>query len=78
MKHVQIAEAKAHLSALVERVESGEEIVIARRGKPVARLVPEPRSKRSAVDVFREAWSLGGLDLQQITELPIEDVDLDR
>ena len=78
MKHVQIAEAKAHLSALVERVESGEEIVIARRGKPVARLVPEPRSKRSAVDVFREAWSLGGLDLQRIAELPIEDVDLDR
>ncbi len=78
MKHVQIAEAKAHLSALVERVESGEEIVIARRGKPVARLVPEPRSKRSAVDVFREAWSLGGLDLQRIAELPIEEVDLDR
>jgi prevent-host-death family protein len=78
MKPVQIAEAKAHLSALVERVESGEEIVIARRGKPVARLVPEPRTKRSAVDVFREAWSLGGLALERITELPLDGVDLDR
>ena len=38
MKRVQIAEAKAHLSALVERVEAGEEIVITRRSKPVARL----------------------------------------
>jgi prevent-host-death family protein len=78
MKRVQIAEAKAHLSALVERVESGEEIVISRRGKPVARLVPEPRTRRTAVDVFQAAWSLGGLDLERIAELPLDNVDLDR
>ena len=78
MKRVQIAEAKAHLSALVERVDSGEEIVISRRGKPVARLVPEPRTQRTAVDVFQAAWSLGGLDLERIAELPLDNVDLDR
>ncbi len=33
-------EAKTHLSKLVERVERGEEITIARNGKPVAKLVP--------------------------------------
>ena len=33
-------EAKTKLSQLVERAEDGEEIVIARNGKPVARLVP--------------------------------------
>ena len=33
-------EAKTTLSQLVERVEAGEDIVIARNGKPVARLVP--------------------------------------
>ena len=33
-------EAKTTLSKLVERAEAGEEIVIARNGKPVARLVP--------------------------------------
>ena len=33
-------EAKTHLSRLVERVEAGEEIVIGRAGKPVAKLVP--------------------------------------
>jgi prevent-host-death family protein len=37
---VNIHEAKTHLSRLVERAEAGEEIVIARAGKPVARLVP--------------------------------------
>lgn len=33
-------EAKTNLSKLVERVEAGEEVVIARAGKPVARLAP--------------------------------------
>lgn len=37
---VNIHEAKTHLSRLVERVERGDEIVIARAGRPVARLVP--------------------------------------
>lgn len=37
---LNVHEAKTHLSRLLERVERGEEIVIARAGKPVARLVP--------------------------------------
>ena len=46
---VNIHEAKTHLSRLVERVEAGDEVVIARAGRPVARLVPyrlrrEPRT----------------------------------
>lgn len=35
---VSAAEAKAHLSELLDRVERGEEIVITRRGRPVARI----------------------------------------
>jgi prevent-host-death family protein len=46
---VNIAEAKAKLSALLDRALAGEEIVIARAGKPLARLVPveerQPRQK---------------------------------
>jgi len=43
---VNVHEAKTHLSRLLERVEAGEEVVIARAGKPVARLVAaEPKSK---------------------------------
>jgi prevent-host-death family protein len=34
-----IAEAKAHLSALVEQVERGESVTLTKRGKPVARIV---------------------------------------
>jgi prevent-host-death family protein len=44
---VNVHEAKTHLSRLLERVEAGEEIVIARAGKPIARLVPlEPPAPR--------------------------------
>jgi prevent-host-death family protein len=39
-KSVNIADAKARLSELVERAARGEEIVIARNGEPQARLVP--------------------------------------
>lgn len=40
MTRVGIHEAKTHLSRLLRRVSAGEEIVIARGGRPVARLVP--------------------------------------
>ena len=40
MGAVNLANAKAHLSELVSKAESGEETVITRRGLPVARLVP--------------------------------------
>jgi prevent-host-death family protein len=38
--HVNIHEAKTHLSELLQRVMSGEEVIIAKAGKPVARLLP--------------------------------------
>ena len=41
MRTVNIHEAKTHFSKLLARVMRGEEIVIAKAGKPVARLVPE-------------------------------------
>ena len=40
MKTVNIHAAKTHLSSLVEAAAAGEEIIIAKAGKPVARLVP--------------------------------------
>lgn len=39
-KPMTAAEAKAHLSALLDRAASGEETIITRRGKPVARVAP--------------------------------------
>ena len=43
MHTVSVAEAKAHLSELLSKVEAGEELQITRRGRVVARLIPEPR-----------------------------------
>ena len=43
---VGVHEAKTHLSRLLERVEAGEEIIIERRGTPVARLSAVPPSAR--------------------------------
>ncbi len=40
MKTVNIHAAKTHLSSLVEEAATGEEIILAKAGKPVARLVP--------------------------------------
>ena len=42
-KTVNVHDAKTHLSKLLEQVEAGAEIVIARAGRPVARLVPFAR-----------------------------------
>lgn len=43
-------EAKTHLSTLLERVAQGEEIVITRHGKPLARLIPVAVADRSRID----------------------------
>ncbi len=40
MKSVNVYEAKTHLSQLLELAASGEEVIIARAGRPVAKLIP--------------------------------------
>jgi len=54
MSAVTVAEAKAHLSELVERAARGETICVTRRGKPVAKIAPlaEPK-KRVDVAMLR-------------------------
>ncbi|MFT4225996.1 type II toxin-antitoxin system Phd/YefM family antitoxin [Micropruina sp.] len=51
MKTVNIHEAKTHLSRLLEAVEAGELVTIARAGKPIADLVPHAR-----VDLVWGSW----------------------
>ena len=46
---VNVHAAKTHLSRLLEQVEAGQEVVIARAGRPIARLVPY-------VEVPRRRW----------------------
>jgi prevent-host-death family protein len=49
MESINLADAKAHLSAIVDRVESGETVDIMRRGKHAARLSP-PIPVKSKID----------------------------
>jgi prevent-host-death family protein len=57
---INVHQAKTHLSKLLERVAAGEEVVIARAGRPVARLVPispkEPRRPGLAKGRLTEAF----------------------
>jgi len=57
--NVGIYEAKSKLSQLVEKAEAGEEIVLTRRGRPVAKIVTvAPTSKRSRAALLREIQAL--------------------
>ena len=66
---VNVHEAKTHLSRLLERAACGEEIVIAKAGKPIAKLVPyeEPRVHRTPGGWEGRVWMADDFD-----ELPEE------
>ena len=69
MHAVGAFEAKTHLAALLDRVEQGEKIMITRRGRPVAQLVPVVDIDKARVDdaiqklrALRSGTTLGGLN----------------
>src|SRR5262249_51496493 len=69
---VNIAEAKAKLSSLLDRALAGEEIVIARAGKPLARLAPVESMTRRKPGAWR------GLKISREALLePMDPEDLD-
>lgn len=67
-------EAKTHLSALLERVERGEEIVITRHGRPVARLVPPAPAGQDAeglteqLRLFRRNHPMGAMTWRRLRD----------
>lgn len=70
MDRVNIHEAKTHFSKLVERVEAGEEVVIARAGKPVAKLVPyiDRTKPRTAGTLKGKIWFAPDWDSPEVNE----------
>ena len=59
-RQVNVHAAKTHLSRLLEDVEAGEEIVLARAGRPVARLVPfRPRRELRVPGAWRGRVRVG-------------------
>ncbi|HEX7328656.1 MAG TPA: type II toxin-antitoxin system prevent-host-death family antitoxin [Casimicrobiaceae bacterium] len=70
MERIGIYDARSKLSELIERVQSGEEVVLTRHGEPVARLVPEKRRrKRSRATTVTRIRALA-------RKLDIRDVDV--
>lgn len=55
-----VAEAKAHLSAILEEVIAGHEVTITRRGRPVARLVPVAEVAPPLGWAALDAWLAAG------------------
>ncbi len=55
MRVITLADAKAHLSAVLDDVAAGQEVVVTRRGRPVARIVAEPGPRKRAAT----AWVSG-------------------
>ena len=62
MKQVNVHEAKTHLSRLLARAEKGEEIVIARAGKPVAKLVRIHSRRKRVFGKYRDQIDLSQFD----------------
>lgn len=69
METIGSFEAKTHWSALLQKVTEGEEIIITRRGKAIARLVPEVSTTKTSTDdiitrlrTLRQQCSLHGDD----------------
>jgi prevent-host-death family protein len=74
-KQVGLFDVKTHLSALIDRVERGEEIVITKRGAVVARLVPpaqqlrrDPREAVKRIRSLRRGLSLEGAAMRELIE----------
>ena len=66
---MNIHEAKTHLSKLIERVMNGEEVVIAKAGKPMVRLVPiQAKSRRTGFGTLK-----GGIRISDDFDAPLPD-----
>ncbi len=76
MHSVGVFEAKNRLTALLDQVEQGSEVLITRRGKPVARLVPaavsldRTKAMRAAAGLraASQGLTLGGLTIRDLID----------
>ncbi len=72
MQTVNIHEAKTHLSRLLEQVAGGDEIIIAKAGKAIARLVPlDVAPKKRQLGLLK-----GKLNIPDDFDAPLTDSDL--
>ena len=74
---INIHAAKTHLSRLIERVERGEEVVLARAGRPVARIVPyrPQRAPRQPGLLKGQIWTAPDWDSPEVNAEIAEQFD---
>lgn len=75
MQTIGAFEAKTHFSALLEAVEKGDEVVITKHGRPVAKLIAavpvHPEAKGNAIDalkIFSKRHRLGNLNWKDLRD----------
>lgn len=76
MREIGAFEAKTRLGQLLDWVEAGEEVLITRRGKPVARLVPpeagfdreRARAAAARIRAMRQGVTLGGIRIKELID----------
>ena len=76
MKTVNVHEAKSTLSALLAEVESGEEVIIARNGAPVARLSAVVIAPRRIPGVLKQLPGWEGFTLDPAVFAPLTDAEI--
>ncbi|MFA6967604.1 type II toxin-antitoxin system Phd/YefM family antitoxin [Bosea sp. (in: a-proteobacteria)] len=76
MTRVTVHEAKTHLSRLLEEVEKGGEVVISRRDKPIARLVPIETVQPVVIPARRPGRMKGLIDIGPEFFEPLPDDEL--
>ena len=66
MLEVNVKDARSNLSSLLDRVEAGEEIIITRRGKKVAKMVlPQVENHLPSLKDFRSSLKVDGKSMSQ-------------
>lgn len=71
-KIVNVHEAKTQLSRILEEVEAGTDVIIARAGKPIARLVPlEPLARKKTLGQLK-----GKIRIPDDFDAPLDDATL--
>ncbi len=75
MQTVGAFDAKTHFSALLDKVEDGEQIIITKHGRPVAKLIPivsvdreKTRLAIARLNVLKKNHTLGGIDWKTLRD----------
>ncbi len=69
MLEINVKEARSRMKALLDRVEKGQEIILTRRGRRVAKLVsPEPEHRLPSLKDFRNTLKPSGKPLSLIVK----------